>query len=569
VKAFARRGFARFSQGKYKAAALDYLEAMRLDSANEEYPKFLAKSRDLYASTEGKPLVFEEVQSATSDKRAIEQAPIRIVQSVIQSALFGEWEEVNCERVQSLSGLLVPAREISLSKKAMMRTFASSSNNDILPTENINVDDEDKDEAYVKIPVSFVDDDDDESANENTDRPQFVRIAIAENDDEDEETNSAQNDTLNLEANAGVTKQMTSEEKALQLKNYGNSMMLRYDWNSSIAAYSRSLFHQFSIATLNNRAQAKLSSQDFAGAIADTNEVLNGEPNNVKALYRRAKAHFELQHWDACQRDLNIILQLEPHNAPALKMQHNITDILCQQQAELCKTQGNVLFQQGDISQALQLYTTSLELVPNNPSVLSNRALAFLALEQFSESISDCDSVIADSKGNTTDATAAIVRKAYQRRSEARFRRVSSSTAETQLLEKQSELKCALEDAESALELAMLHSPENVDKQKYLIKDIRKYIDSLTEYSSLPPPAIIASVTPSKVTRSQEESPAAIQRESSESATKSVKKISGSAQKGRLSESRVGVPATPAKTLYEYVSPLLNCDFNIYLDFDL
>jgi len=66
-----------------------------------------------------------------------------------------------------------------------------------------------------------------------------------------------------------------------------------------------------------NKAACALKLKDYADAKKACNEVLKGESENVKALYRRAQADFHLKNFDDCRRDLKKVLDAEPQNKDA------------------------------------------------------------------------------------------------------------------------------------------------------------------------------------------------------------------------------------------------------------
>ncbi len=126
VKAYARRGFARFSQGKYKSAAMDYLAAINLDPVNEEYPKFLEKSKEMYKSVEGKELVITSDPSAVDVTKSsiadtscsslkMADAPLRVVHKTV--LISSHWSIIDCQTVSTLADLIVPSETMSELKR--------------------------------------------------------------------------------------------------------------------------------------------------------------------------------------------------------------------------------------------------------------------------------------------------------------------------------------------------------------------------------------------------------------------------------------------------------------------
>lgn len=58
--------------------------------------------------------------------------------------------------------------------------------------------------------------------------------------------------------------------------------------------------------------------------------------------------------------------------------------------AEEYKIQGNIAFKEQKYDQAIELYTESIKINPNEPSYYSNRGLANLRLKKYRESLNDC-----------------------------------------------------------------------------------------------------------------------------------------------------------------------------------
>lgn len=66
------------------------------------------------------------------------------------------------------------------------------------------------------------------------------------------------------------------------------------------------------IPVLLNYAQCRLLDNDYYAVIEHCNEVLQLEPNNVKALYRRGKAHAGAWNPDEACQDFQRAAELNP-----------------------------------------------------------------------------------------------------------------------------------------------------------------------------------------------------------------------------------------------------------------
>ncbi|KIP06165.1 hypothetical protein PHLGIDRAFT_73132 [Phlebiopsis gigantea 11061_1 CR5-6] len=60
------------------------------------------------------------------------------------------------------------------------------------------------------------------------------------------------------------------------------------------------------------------------------------------------------------------------------------------QAAEKVKEQGNALFKAGKLADAIQKYTGAIDLNPNEPTYLTNRAAAYMGLKKFKPALADC-----------------------------------------------------------------------------------------------------------------------------------------------------------------------------------
>ena len=56
-----------------------------------------------------------------------------------------------------------------------------------------------------------------------------------------------------------------------------------------------------------NYSQCKLILKDYYEVIRQSDEIIERDPNNVKAHYRRARAHIELGNWSEAKSDLEMV----------------------------------------------------------------------------------------------------------------------------------------------------------------------------------------------------------------------------------------------------------------------
>lgn len=73
------------------------------------------------------------------------------------------------------------------------------------------------------------------------------------------------------------------------------------------------------VPLLLNYSQCKLLAKDYYVVIEHCNEVIQHEPNNVKALYRRAKAHIGAWNPDDARKDLIKCMELDKSLTPMVQ----------------------------------------------------------------------------------------------------------------------------------------------------------------------------------------------------------------------------------------------------------
>ncbi|KAF4569510.1 hypothetical protein EYR40_008485 [Pleurotus pulmonarius] len=63
--------------------------------------------------------------------------------------------------------------------------------------------------------------------------------------------------------------------------------------------------------------------------------------------------------------------------------------------AEKTKERGNVAFKEKRFSEAVELYTSAIDLNPNEPAYLTNRAASYMAMKRFRPALQDCQAALA------------------------------------------------------------------------------------------------------------------------------------------------------------------------------
>lgn len=69
-----------------------------------------------------------------------------------------------------------------------------------------------------------------------------------------------------------------------------------------------------SLSCYLNRAACRLKLGDYSGAAADCNEVLDLDPNNIKALYRRGQSNTNMKDFEQAMVDLQVAEKLAPND---------------------------------------------------------------------------------------------------------------------------------------------------------------------------------------------------------------------------------------------------------------
>uniref|UniRef100_H2ZC97 RNA-polymerase II-associated protein 3-like C-terminal domain-containing protein n=1 Tax=Ciona savignyi TaxID=51511 RepID=H2ZC97_CIOSA len=103
-------------------------------------------------------------------------------------------------------------------------------------------------------------------------------------------------------------------------KDKGNEAFKAADYDEALIYYSRSISLSRTAASINNRALSYIRLQRWKEAESDCNDVLQLEPENLKAKLRRATARKELLKYVEAKTDLQFVLEMEPHNSRALKI---------------------------------------------------------------------------------------------------------------------------------------------------------------------------------------------------------------------------------------------------------
>merc|ERR1711991_607171 len=103
---------------------------------------------------------------------------------------------------------------------------------------------------------------------------------------------------------------------AMAAKEEGNELFKSGKFPDAIIVYTRGLAaatkDEERVALLNNRAACHFQERNFRQAIADATEVLQLEPDNLKALLRRGTAYENIEKIDPALADMKRLQELSP-----------------------------------------------------------------------------------------------------------------------------------------------------------------------------------------------------------------------------------------------------------------
>lgn len=181
------------------------------------------------------------------------------------------------------------------------------------------------------------------------------------------------------------------------------------------------------------------------------------EKANLKALFRRAKAFYEIGEFNLSMQDINQFLQLDPHHVEAQNFKENLDSKLNKElRSDELKNEGNLYMKDEKYELALQIYSQSICLNPENLNSISNRSLVLLKLSKFEEAEKDASQILSLCLSRTDVNSIQLVRKALYRRALARLELYKRNNLDEESLKNSSV---------DALELLRL-DPKNEQGQK-------------------------------------------------------------------------------------------------------
>lgn len=303
IKAWSRRGAARFKMGKYREAADDYAAALKLDSSNESLKALIEQAQSKFREVEGdllnhpKRATVKSTMADISDQKSTETIP---------QARPLPLPIVATDSIRNLPSLRSDSKLIIHGKCDVSFTT---------PVPDVSGN------PFVRI--SIADDDESDSFGAEELPNDFVRVAIVEEDESDEEEDDvaiSQNQILESTSPA-----VHASERAIELKNQGNAYVANRNFDAALQAFTESIsLDPTMISSLNNRSQVFLELRRYPEAIADASAVLEKDPTNIKALYRRAVSQKNLGNVTDCILDINRILAIDGNCRSALDLKAEV-----------------------------------------------------------------------------------------------------------------------------------------------------------------------------------------------------------------------------------------------------
>jgi len=415
VKAWARRGMARFKMGKYKDSAADFEEAAMREPTNAEFKSLAENAAAKFAEVEGRqlPLKFKTSDAVAPSKpnTARDADPAQGASTSIPV--------LEVESVERLGLPLKTAVQVACGKYLVSSTpvFAAPSS------------------GFTRIAISLEDDDEDDDDDEEEDADnnevnevavekgqestngtaaiggggtlseptKFTRIAVCEEEDDEEENDAKEDSSTQVpstEWDVDLVKQQAMKE--LSQGNFSMAIsMLEKTLSSSFFASSVTSVADAKVSLLSLLASALSASENYSKTIQVCDEITAIQPKNFKALSRRASANLKLGRKTEAENDCRAILAIDPCNSEANSLLNELGIQEPSQTLEASsandkkiasvqlKDKGNEAMARQAYSEALGLYSRAISFDADNLLCYNNRAQALLKLSRFIEAEKD------------------------------------------------------------------------------------------------------------------------------------------------------------------------------------
>ncbi len=197
----------------------------------------------------------------------------------------------------------------------------------------------------------------------------------------------------------------------------GSLLVSEGQLQEAIAAYTESLeIDPESAVAFAARGRAHCLAGSMQHGLADYTEALERDPQDAETRVERAMLYIELEAWEIAESDLTGALRLAP-NQPRLYVERARTRY-AQQKLEDAQKDLQVALHFDpyyvdaqmlsgwilqhlpeatlhDIIDATDYYTKAIEIDPNNPAYLVQRAEVYAGQSKYALAIADCDQVLA------------------------------------------------------------------------------------------------------------------------------------------------------------------------------
>ncbi|KAJ0023482.1 hypothetical protein NQD34_003381 [Periophthalmus magnuspinnatus] len=241
------------------------------------------------------------------------------------------------------------------------------------------------------------------------------------------------------------------------LKQSGNECFKTGQYGEAINFYNQAIKELEKAAQKNpedlgilysNRAASYLKDGNCSECVKDCTKSLELYPFNVKSLLRRAAAYEGLERYKLAYVDYKTALQIDCNIAAAHDGTNRMTKALTEadgpswreklppiptvplsvreklnqqpaspqqnnnrtndsgpsekdkKKAQILKEEGNALVKKGEHRKAIDKYSQSIQLYPNEVTTYTNRALCYLSVKQHREAVTDCDKALSMDSSN-------------------------------------------------------------------------------------------------------------------------------------------------------------------------
>uniref|UniRef100_A0A7S3W520 Uncharacterized protein n=1 Tax=Emiliania huxleyi TaxID=2903 RepID=A0A7S3W520_EMIHU len=149
----------------------------------------------------------------------------------------------------------------------------------------------------------------------------------------------------------------------------------------------------------SNRCTAHIALEDYTKAMEDADECIRLQPNWAKGYLRRGSVFFRMGRLEKSESVLKEGLELDPSNEALKKeleaVMNAIAEKMARQRESLeCKERAIEYFNEQNYKGAVDLLRKAIKLDPENHIFYSNRAAAYMALEQYDKALADAEECI-------------------------------------------------------------------------------------------------------------------------------------------------------------------------------